>query len=584
MLSPVLGFAPMRVCPRCDHRSGDDGVFCPEDGARLVPDDGSETAAPGDPRVGMVVAERYRILRRIGEGGMGVVYEAEHIVLGKHVAIKVLRDDFARKSDLVERFKQEARSASIIGHENIIDVSDFGEMPGGGIFFAMELLRGEDLADVLKRERRLPLRRAVHIVSQVCRALHAAHQKGIIHRDLKPENVFLVHKDDRRDVVKVLDFGIAKMTTLDAEGRRLTQTGVIFGTPEYMSPEQARGQTLDLRVDVYAAGVMLYEMLAGCAPFGGDSFMAVLTKHMFEQPPPMAEAAPDVATPPAVEAVVMKAMAKDRDQRYSTMLEMLEDLRAVAGERPDPARASTVPEADASAGARAGAIPAGTSTRSLRPVAGAARTGRSFLPRAAMGMLAVALAAAAATGAYLAVRDVPQDEAPAAAARTADAGTSLRVVRIIRDATTAPDLPAAAPDAGAEAVAAADAGDEPPADAGTTEATGEEAGSADADVRKVALRIVTPLEGAKVFDSRGTVGCEPTPCTILAIPGTEIRLRVRKGQWSGERTIRVPSTPRDVLIDLRREASPPPPPPVDAGSPVAQRDTWALRVPDALAP
>ena len=298
----------MRACPRCGLQAGDAVIFCPKDGARLAgEEDSAEVKARlSDPLVGATVVGRYKVVRRIGEGGMGVVYEAEHIALGKHVALKVLRDDFTRKADLVERFKQEARSASIIGHENIIDVSDFGITEGGGIFFAMELLRGEDLADVLQRETRLPLDRTVRIVGQMCRALHAAHQKGIIHRDLKPENVFLVQKEERRDVVKVLDFGIAKMTTLDAEGRRLTQTGVIFGTPEYMAPEQARGQTLDLRVDIYATGVMLYEMLAGQVPFTGESFMAILTQHLFSEPRPLSVVAPDVKVPKAIESVIVK--------------------------------------------------------------------------------------------------------------------------------------------------------------------------------------------------------------------------------------------------------------------------------------
>ncbi|NMC70249.1 MAG: protein kinase, partial [Myxococcales bacterium] len=334
----------MRVCPKCGHQAGEDVIFCPQDGARLVGEEDSHEGVPRpDPRLGMVLAGRYRIVRRIGEGGMGVVYEAEHVELGKPVALKVLREDFTQKQDLVERFKQEARSAASIGHENIIDVSDFGTTEDGGIFFAMELLRGEDLADVLQREVRLPLERAARIVAQMCRALHAAHQKGIIHRDLKPENVFLVRKDDRRDIVKVLDFGIAKMTTLDAEGRRLTKTGVIFGTPEYMAPEQARGQTLDLRVDVYATGVMLYEMLAGQVPFTGESFMAILTQHLFSEVKPLSQVAPDVAVPAAVESVIYKAMAKDRDERYGTMLEMLEDLQRALQGLPVEHRHSTLP-------------------------------------------------------------------------------------------------------------------------------------------------------------------------------------------------------------------------------------------------
>ena len=292
-----------------------------------------EPAAVGsqDPYVGSTIADRYKVISKLGEGGMGVVYLAEHVFIEKRVALKVLSEDFARKADLVARFMQEAKAASKIGHENIVDITDFGETASGSVFFAMEFLDGMDLAGHIKGGGAMPFDRAKVIMNQICRALGAAHSKGIIHRDMKPENVYLITREGKPDFVKVLDFGIAKMSALDEGGSRLTRTGMIFGTPEYMSPEQARGDKPDHRVDIYAAGCILYEMLTGDVPFHAETFMGVLTKHMFENPEPPSVRNPGAHVSYEVEQVCLKALAKDRDQRYQTMKELAVALEACAG-------------------------------------------------------------------------------------------------------------------------------------------------------------------------------------------------------------------------------------------------------------
>ncbi len=290
-----------------------------------------------DPLVGRVVSERYRIVRKVGEGGMGAVYQAEHAVIGKRVALKVLFADLSRRAELVGRFLQEAKSASRIGHENVIDISDFGQTPEGLVYIAMEFLDGQDLGRMLKAERTLPWLRARPILMQIAKALRAAHGQGVIHRDMKPENVYLVQREGRPDFVKVLDFGIAKVvSTEDNDGPRLTQTGMIFGTPEYMSPEQAQGQPPDLRVDVYAVGCLMYHMLTGVVPFYAESFMGILTKHLLEPVIPPRQRRPDLEIPADVEAVCLRAMEKDRDKRFPDMDAFYQALGAAGGQPFEP--------------------------------------------------------------------------------------------------------------------------------------------------------------------------------------------------------------------------------------------------------
>jgi tRNA A-37 threonylcarbamoyl transferase component Bud32 len=237
-----------------------------------------------DPYLGTTFDHRYKIEEVIGEGGMGVVYRARHKIIAKKVAVKVLRADMARDKEILERFLQEARAASSIGNAHIVDISDFGELPDGSTYIVMEFLEGKSIAAMFEGGKRMPVQRICHIAAQIADGLAAAHGRGIIHRDLKPDNIFLVKRGHQNHFVKVLDFGIAKVGGANS---KLTKTGMVFGTPYYMSPEQAAGQTIDARTDIYALGIIMYEMFTGQVPFDGDTFMGILSKHMFEAPVPI---------------------------------------------------------------------------------------------------------------------------------------------------------------------------------------------------------------------------------------------------------------------------------------------------------
>jgi serine/threonine-protein kinase len=291
-----------------------------------------------DPLLGRTLAGRYLIQKKLGEGGMGAVYLATHNLLEKQVALKVLHGEFARKADLVERFMQEARAASRIRHENVIDISDFGTTPEGLVFFAMELLHGHDLHEEVARARLaaqlLPWVRSKRIFLQICAALGAAHALGIIHRDLKPENIYLVDFLGEPDFVKLLDFGIAKLTEVSESDRKLTRTGMLFGTPEYMSPEQARGEAVDHRVDVYAMGCILFQLVTGRVPFEAENFMGVLALHLTETPPVIPpEIFDSISAPRALAEVIDRALAKDRNQRFASIDELARAVRRVSGDK-----------------------------------------------------------------------------------------------------------------------------------------------------------------------------------------------------------------------------------------------------------
>ena len=293
--------------------------------ARTRPDREAQVR-PGDELGG-----RYRIIERIGAGGMGTVYLAEHIAIGKRVAIKILGSEFAHKARLVDRFLREARAASLIEHEHIVDITDFGHVTEGVPYFAMEFLEGKTLAEVIEQDGRLPWPRARRIFLQICTALDAAHHKGVIHRDMKPDNVFLVKRAGEDQFVKVLDFGIAKLVTEDAD-QGLTQTGAVIGTAAYMSPEQAQSLEVDPRTDVYSAGIILYQMLTGRVPFTADGFMGVAAKHLTERPPSMRSIAPDAEISVGLDRVVLKALRKPRDERYGSVTEFAQALRSLGDE------------------------------------------------------------------------------------------------------------------------------------------------------------------------------------------------------------------------------------------------------------
>jgi eukaryotic-like serine/threonine-protein kinase len=293
----------------------------------------NETIPPGAVEspdlTGTVLLGRYRLLAKLGAGGMGTVYLGAHTSIGKKFAIKVLGNEFVHRPDLVQRFLREAQAASMISQPNVVEISDFGDTPDGSVFFVMEYLDGEDLGMLVRREKRVPWSRVRHLVVQVCRALEAAHAAGIIHRDMKPDNCFRISRQGDPDFIKVIDFGIAKVESGDTAGKGLTQTGMIFGTPEYMSPEQAQGDKIDHRADIYAVGVIMYQLLCGRQPFTGSSFMAVLTKHMFDTPQAPTEVAPEAEIPPEAEAIVLKAMQKDRAYRFQSMSELIAAIERV---------------------------------------------------------------------------------------------------------------------------------------------------------------------------------------------------------------------------------------------------------------
>jgi serine/threonine protein kinase len=290
-------------------------------------------------RVDELLADKYRIIRFIGEGGMGTVYEAQHTVVGRRFAVKFLHSELAKEDEILERFRREARAAGALESENIAQVVDFGHAADGIPYIVMEFLVGEDLAQFLAREGPLPLARAVNIIIQACRGLDAAHAAGIIHRDLKPENLFVCRRGDGSDLIKILDFGIAKLALagVDGEGASVTRTGSTMGTPFYMSPEQARGaKDVDHRVDVYGLGVILFEALSGQKPHPGDSYNAILYHILTQAPTPIATLR--AGLPDDLTDILQRSLAFNPSDRPATVMALAQALSRHAGRQVTPLR------------------------------------------------------------------------------------------------------------------------------------------------------------------------------------------------------------------------------------------------------
>ncbi|MBC8070590.1 MAG: serine/threonine protein kinase, partial [Deltaproteobacteria bacterium] len=273
--------------------------------------------------VGRTIAERYRVDDLLGIGGMGAVFRGHHLGLERNVAIKVLHPSLSRDADISARFDREARSSSRLDHPNCVQVTDYGTTEHGMKFMVMQLLEGSELGKVLGKP--LPSLRAIAFTLQICRGLEHAHAQGVIHRDIKPENVFVVRDRDGQDVLKLVDFGIAKiMSASERSDGRMTRVGLVFGTPAYMSPEQAAGVEADERADLYSLGVLLYEMLAGKPPFYSDDPVALVRMQVSADPPRL-----PADVPPMLAAVVERSLAKQRDDRFQSAKEMRETLEGV---------------------------------------------------------------------------------------------------------------------------------------------------------------------------------------------------------------------------------------------------------------
>ncbi|MEI9948938.1 MAG: serine/threonine-protein kinase [Pseudomonadota bacterium] len=329
-----------------------------------------DQSAERDALLGTLLAGRYRMEALIGSGGMGAVYRAEHVHMRKAVAVKVLHKEMTAFPEVVARFEREAVAAGRIEHPHVVSASDFGQLEDGSFYLVLEFIEGQSLGKLVSKLGALSPTRALRITRQIVEALQAAHGVGIVHRDLKPDNVMLVDRDDDPDFVKVLDFGIAKIKVEEtAEQPVLTQIGTVFGTPEYMSPEQARGELVDARADLYTVGVILFEMLAGVSPFKDDDLVVVLTRHLTADPPPL-----PATVEPMIQDLVRLLMRKNRDERVQNAAELIERIDSILGAPTSAAGFAGVP---ASGVMRARLAP--LSSPDL-PVASAADPGQGFAP------------------------------------------------------------------------------------------------------------------------------------------------------------------------------------------------------------
>ncbi len=313
----------IKRCPECSQRYGPDARFCPFDGAEL---DEQTWDPAGDSLLGAIIDDRYEVCAVLGEGGMGTVYKVRHVSLERMFAMKVLRADLAKDADLAARFTQEAKSTASIKHPNVVQITDFGRLTDGVPYFVMELLVGQPLSVVLKSHGPVPHPVASQIVLKIAAALGAAHEVGIVHRDLKPDNVFLVGRASDVQLpedVRVVDFGAAKVMGAS----RVTKTGIVFGTPHFMSPEQASGGVVDHRADIYALGVIMYELFTGRVPFEADTYMGVLTQHMFVQPAPPSTVSAHGKDLGRLEEVILRALEKKPEARFASMEELSAAIR-----------------------------------------------------------------------------------------------------------------------------------------------------------------------------------------------------------------------------------------------------------------
>ncbi len=332
-------------CQSCQSLLADDAQFCgtcglptsrhPSDASTQIyvketnahePRDTDDRHAP-DPRVGVILDAKYKLIESLGQGGMGSVFRAERLHIGDEVAVKLLHRDLVREKQALERFRREARTAAMIRHPNVVTIHDFNDGTGetSEAYIVMELVQGVSLGNLLRRGGRMAPERAVRLMQDICAGVGVAHRQGLLHRDLKPDNVIVVppiHEGDE-ETAKVVDFGLAKVRDVTAQ-TALTQTGAVLGTLYYMSPEQCSGEELDARADVYSLGAMLYEMVTGAPPFRANNFAGLISKHLHEPPPHFP---PSLGVSTTIESVCLRALAKDREQRQPDAIAFGRDLQ-----------------------------------------------------------------------------------------------------------------------------------------------------------------------------------------------------------------------------------------------------------------
>ncbi|MBX7119792.1 MAG: protein kinase, partial [Gemmatimonadaceae bacterium] len=333
-----------KICPTCGTEYPLSERFCPRDGTALRSSNTQDL-------LGSVIADRYHIIKKLGEGGMGTVYLAEHVKMGRKSALKVMNPGMNTDPDAIARFNREAANASRLSHPNVCAIYDFGETPEGLIYLAMEFIEGGALSSLIEKAGALAPARAASIVHQTADALQVAHDAGIVHRDLKPDNIMVAKNRDGSDQVKVVDFGIAKASSSDAQ--KVTKTGLVVGTPEYMSPEQLAGDKLDGRSDIYSLGLVAFNALTGLLPFPAQTAQEAMIMRLTDQPKTLAELRPDVAWPAELQATLDRALARDAAERYASAAQFGREFAAAVQGMPSTAATEAKTQVIGAAGAGA---------------------------------------------------------------------------------------------------------------------------------------------------------------------------------------------------------------------------------------
>jgi serine/threonine protein kinase len=505
----------------------------------------SKSSGAADPLIGRVICGRFKVNALIARGGMGKVYRAEQSPLGRVCAIKVLNPHYAGEHDpeFHKRFFLEASIASKLTHPNTVTIFDYGRTDDDVYYMAMEYLEGHTLHRGIREAAQFPEDRAVHIACQICRALREAHSLGVIHRDLKPANIFLVEHGDEADFVKVLDFGLVKNVSADAEGEDLTQTGLFMGSPKYMAPEQIRGNKVDARTDIYSLGIILYEMVTGKVPFDRPSSVNILMAHMNEEAPTLRQMNATVEVSPALEEIIARCMAKDPDQRFRSMDEVLASLRRLAG----GAMGSSLTTGEYRASSRPSALPSSPGSGTQLTTTGSHPPFLSPLTPSDLGSFPSPLAMPSESpGAIPHLLSQPPPGSGSKGMLAAAVVGALAIVGMIGFVAFRPTHPAPAVPAPVPTTLAA-------ARMVPTELPAVALPAAPPALAQV--RINTDPDGASVKED-GIEVCSSTPCDVLyqgseADPMREHRLSVaRAGYRMESRTVKVGDSPVTVKLTV----------------------------------